>query len=96
MRQHVVGVLRADLALAETYSYRAEVPLACPITVYGGREDPVFRQAHPDGWRRQTSGPFRMRWFPGSHFFLREQRDPLLDDIIGQLAGGVLDSPLPL
>jgi medium-chain acyl-[acyl-carrier-protein] hydrolase len=73
----LLPLLRADFALAESYSYLAEPPLSCPISVWGGTED-----GHPrerlESWRTQTTGPFRLRMLRGGHFFIRKQRDELL------------------
>lgn len=35
----MLPVLRADLAVCETYCYTAEDPLDCPISAYGGKQD---------------------------------------------------------
>jgi surfactin synthase thioesterase subunit len=29
-------------------------------------------------WREQTSGPFKVRFFPGNHFFLQKEQASLL------------------
>ena len=96
MLRRVLPLLRADLALAETYLFRPEPPLPCPIRVYAGLADPVLAGASVDGWRQQTCASFSARWFPGAHFFLREQRESLLADIRQHLpssggAGGAGD-----
>lgn len=69
MRQ-VLPVLRADFAVCETYSYRDDAPLDCPITVLGGLRDPMTSRDDLAAWRRQTRGAFTQRMFPGDHFFI--------------------------
>ena len=67
--QLFLPVLRADLALYETYVYAAGVPLSCPIHVFGGLQDHVVRRAHLAAWQPETTGDFTQRMFPGDHFF---------------------------
>ncbi|HVB37031.1 MAG TPA: alpha/beta fold hydrolase, partial [Vicinamibacterales bacterium] len=74
----VLPALRADLTLVECYDYRAAAPLDCPITAFGGRQDPGVTEAALDAWREQTAGPFVRHMFSGDHFYLNHARDGLL------------------
>lgn len=65
----LVPTLRADLAMCETYVYRDEPPLDCPLLAYGGRRDDKAPMAHLTPWKLQTAGDFQLRIFPGNHFF---------------------------
>lgn len=79
--------LRADIRALETHqppSTRA--PLDCPISVFGGSDDPLTPREHLEGWRSETRGPFRVRVFPGDHFYLQPQGDALLADLTVALA----------
>ncbi len=78
--------LRADLALVEDYRCRAEEPLACPISVYGGEDDPVANEAELAAWRAQTRGAFTLTRFAGTHFFIRSAREELLAALARELA----------
>lgn len=78
--------LRADMALIESLVWRDEPALACPISVYGGRDDREASQAQLALWRSQTRGAFTLRMFPGTHFFLRSARTELLAAIAHDLA----------
>ncbi len=73
--------LRADFALLETYVYPADQRLECPITVFGGTQDPKASPEDLAGWRDQTQGAFNLQLFPGDHFFLHENRPALLSAI---------------
>jgi medium-chain acyl-[acyl-carrier-protein] hydrolase len=84
----MLPVLRADLAVCETYAYLAEPPLSCPITAYGGWDDPQASQEDLRAWGEQTSGRFRLRMFVGSHFFLHSAETLLLEAV-------ARDLPLP-
>ncbi|MDZ8184152.1 MAG: thioesterase domain-containing protein [Nostoc sp. ChiSLP02] len=76
-----LSILRADLAIAETYSYIEEAPLDCPISVFGGLQDEVVLTASLDGWREQTSSKFQLHTFSGNHFFLKSNQQEILQVI---------------
>ncbi|BCY09676.1 thioesterase II family protein [Actinoplanes sp. L3-i22] len=63
--------LRADFTVCETYVYREQEPLACPITAFGGTDDPEVSRADLVAWRSRTSKAFALHMFPGRHFFLQ-------------------------
>lgn len=73
--------LRADFASLETFRPGMRPPLDCPISAFGGTHDPLTPRAHLEAWRRQTTGAFRVRNFPGDHFYLNGQRAVLLADL---------------
>ena len=83
-------ILRADFAVCETYRFGEAEPLECPISAFGGMEDPDVSREDVSAWRERTRGPFRARMFPGGHFFLNEQRAPLVravaEDLLATLA----------
>jgi medium-chain acyl-[acyl-carrier-protein] hydrolase len=85
LMQLFLPLLRSDFALCQTYVYRPEPPLDCPINVYGGVEDRDVPREHLEAWREQTSAAFTLRMFPGDHFFLRKFQPLLLDTFSQQL-----------
>lgn len=85
MRQLLIPILRADLELAETYSYSVEAPLECPITAFGGVSDPVTNREELEAWQAQTSGQFALHQFPGDHFFIQSAQSMLLRTIARSL-----------
>lgn len=78
LRELVLPILRADFTICETYQYREEGPLACPISAYGGLRDAYVGRDRIEAWRKQTTGAFSARLFPGDHFFLNGDRALLL------------------
>jgi medium-chain acyl-[acyl-carrier-protein] hydrolase len=78
--------LRADFTAYETYEYRSDAPLDCPISAFGGDQDAYVRTHEVAGWREQTRGRFRMRVVPGNHFFMQAQRDQVLAAVIDDLS----------
>jgi len=82
----MLPALRADFTVCETYRYIERPPLACPISVFGGRSDRDISYTELAAWRVQTSKGFTLRVLPGDHFFLHDQRAALLQSICGDLA----------
>ncbi|GAA3150532.1 alpha/beta fold hydrolase [Streptomyces rameus] len=78
VRATVLPRLRADFAVSETYRYRPGPPLAVPITVLGGAADPVTDPYELRGWREHTRADCAVRMFPGDHFFLHQDPEPVL------------------
>jgi medium-chain acyl-[acyl-carrier-protein] hydrolase len=83
--QLLIPILRADFAVCETYQYVAQVPLNCPIAVFGGTEDPDVSQEDLAAWFHQTTCSSSLRMFPGDHFYLLDQGNLLLQEISRQL-----------
>lgn len=77
----LLPVLRADLTLVETYTYTAAAPLSCPISVFGGTNDPEISASELAQWEQHTTGAFRLRMLPGDHFFLHAARAGMLEAI---------------
>lgn len=71
-------ILRADFELCETYAYRPGEPLDLPISAFGGLEDPDVGRDDLQAWRDHTRAGFRLRMFPGGHFFLHGARRELV------------------
>lgn len=78
-------VLRADFIAHETYSYRPEAPLLCPITAIGGEEDDEVCADELVAWREQTCGPFALRFMPGDHFYVQSAHEQVTSLIAEKL-----------
>jgi medium-chain acyl-[acyl-carrier-protein] hydrolase len=76
-------VLRADFTVCETYVYQEREPLDCPITAFGGNDDPQVSRADLAAWRACTRKPFVLHMFPGDHFFL-QSCESLVLNVLGQ------------
>jgi len=83
----MLPVLRADLAVCETYVYSTEPPLNCPISTFGGLQDRRVNRGDLEGWREQTSVSFSLRMFPGDHFFWHTTQPLLLQVLSQELRG---------
>ncbi|MDN0197610.1 alpha/beta fold hydrolase [Streptomyces sp. S.PNR 29] len=82
----VLPAFRADLSLFAGYVHRPSAPLTCPVTVFGGSEDPRVAVDHLKGWADLTTGPCDVQVFPGGHFFLTDQRAEVLQNMSRALA----------
>jgi surfactin synthase thioesterase subunit len=75
----MLPILRADLKILETYSYRDEAPLAIPLYAAGGTADTVVPGENVLAWEEHAAGRWESRFFSGGHFYLREENNgPLL------------------
>ena len=70
LMETLLPVLRSDLELVERYRYHAEAPLSCPVTCLGGVADQRVSRLELRSWRQHTTSDFRLRLFPGGHFYL--------------------------
>lgn len=83
----LLPILRADLAMFETYQCIEDAPLDCPISVFGGTGDTTVTEDELTDWRRHTTGAFDLCLLPGGHFFPQESREPVLRALEARLAG---------
>jgi surfactin synthase thioesterase subunit len=81
----LLPILRGDLAIAENYIYAAEERLHCPITAFGGEQDPLIRPEDIAGWQDQTQQSFNLHLYPSDHFFLHRDRTALIQAIAKEL-----------
>ena len=83
----LLPAIRADFSICETYEYRPEPPLPCPVVAFAGEEDAEVPPARMAPWRDHTSAEFTLHVLPGGHFFPRTARDTLLETVRAALPG---------
>ena len=76
-----IPILRADFSIDETYVYSEDLPLDCPIFVFGGTEDVEAKIDELKGWADHTSEEVSLEMIRGGHFFLQTERNILLRSI---------------
>jgi medium-chain acyl-[acyl-carrier-protein] hydrolase len=74
-------LIRADLQLTQTYVCPPEPPLDCPISAFGGLQDPEETPERLAAWHEQTDAEFELLMFAGDHFFLHTQSSLLLESV---------------
>lgn len=78
-------LLRADFSVVGTYTYLPGLPLNCPITAFGGLQDPEVSREQLEAWREYTTASFSLHMFPGDHFYLNTKRQLLLQVLSREL-----------
>jgi medium-chain acyl-[acyl-carrier-protein] hydrolase len=86
LRQLFLPLLKADLAVIETYTHLSVPPLECPISSFGGLQDPQVTDADLAAWSVHTNSSFKLRMLPGRHFFLNASRTQLLQALAEDIA----------
>ena len=89
VRAMLLPALRADLACDEHYEYVPEPPLAVPVTVLSGADDPLVWGEGLIAWAAQTTGRCTIRSMPGGHFFGFEHREEVLTCVRSALSSTV-------
>lgn len=79
--KEILPTIKADLKLDETYHCQNLEPLNCPITVFGGLEDPETTEEGLEAWSKYTLNSFVVHFFPGNHFFIDTEKQLLLKKI---------------
>ena len=88
--QALLPTIQADSRLVASYRYQAEAPLECPISAFGGLEDPEIAQSDLALWREHTEGEFRLEMFPGRHLFLLDGREQVVAAVARELKAAAL------
>ena len=77
LRELLLPILKDDIALYESYIYREDSPLSCPIDVFAGESDRSSPLELAQYWSEQTTDNVRQHVFQGGHFFI----DHAVDEI---------------
>ena len=82
-------IIKADFTIIETYKYKTEVALTCPITTLGGLNDHTVNREHILAWKAQTNSLFRSHFLPGDHFFVKDSYKQVIQ-LINSVLNGVI------
>ncbi len=83
-------ILRADIAVVESYRFHEAEPLDCPITVFAGAEDKSVSWDQLFAWKRHTRRNFQMQILPGGHFYPQRPLLQTISTTLGELHPGML------
>lgn len=80
-------LLRADFTVAQEARSRmsARGAIDVPILALGGAEDAGVAWAELQQWSKHTTKDAAIKFFPGGHFFINENRSTILQSILGHL-----------
>lgn len=78
LREVLLPVLRADVAMHEDYRPGDRAPLSVPVVALRGADDALVSREQAHEWSVTTSGGFAYRELAGGHMYLAEDPVPLL------------------
>ncbi|MFI0820608.1 thioesterase II family protein [Streptomyces sp. NPDC021098] len=87
LRELLLPLLRADVAMHENYVSDAGAPLPLPVTSLRGADDRLVSQAQAEEWRTTTEAAFTYRELPGGHMYLVDSPELLLTTVARELGG---------
>lgn len=87
LMEFMLPVLRADLALLESYKFKVSAPLLCRIKVMAGEQDPLVSQDELISWQQQTRQKLQISMFSGGHFYFQEYAEDFFCELKNALAG---------
>lgn len=85
LRALVADVVREDYRLVETHSSWHTTPLAVPVSAFVGDRDPDLVADAAARWATLTTGEFRLRVFPGDHFYAAAQPGAVVAETLAGL-----------
>ncbi|CAM5329925.1 thioesterase II family protein [Streptomyces abikoensis] len=84
LRELLLPVLRADVAMHENYKPSSDEPLKIPVTSIRGEDDALVSPEHARQWSDVTEGAFRYVELPGGHMYLADSPEALLRTVAGR------------
>lgn len=87
----VLPVLRADMALCESYRYRDEAPFDFSIQAFAGVRDRSATISAVQAWRTRTTGDFALELFEGGHFFINASAARVHEVMVSRLKAVLAD-----
>jgi medium-chain acyl-[acyl-carrier-protein] hydrolase len=91
----MVPTVRSDVMITDHYVYAEEEPLACPITAFGGLDDPTVTRDELAAWQHETRAGCETRMLPGGHFYLDTDPRFLIRFLTDRLRGAARPQAAP-
>ena len=93
LQQMVIGVMRADLTMAERRSYIERGPLETPLFVYTADTDPLVNLDEAPEWQQHSVASCVVRKYRGGHFFIQDTKSSFFADLAKDVTS-VIGRPL--
>lgn len=77
----ILPAIRSDYRAVEMYRYRPRPALNCPVIALTGDDDPRVTLEEAGDWAGHTQASFRLRVFPGGHFYLNTHATAVMAEI---------------
>jgi surfactin synthase thioesterase subunit len=87
MLELMLPTIRADFALCENYRYAPGLLLDCPLTIFGGKDDPKISHEALAAWDEETNSRCTVKMLDGDHFFLHSCQSAIIATVLKELAG---------
>nr|BFE56233.1 alpha/beta fold hydrolase [Dactylosporangium thailandense] len=87
MRNLLMPLIRADLAVTETYVPRVREPLRMPVTVLRGVDDPHLSEDSARAWSALTEAACTVERFDAGHFLVHERPAEVMRLLAAPAAG---------
>lgn len=87
LRDLLLPVIRNDYRLIETYRPTDLTPLDVPVTAIIGSRDPRATVELAQPWEEVAGAGFALQVLEGDHFYLVDNRDVVLAEIVAGLTG---------
>lgn len=81
----VLPAIRSDYQAIETYRYQPGPDVSCPVVALIGTDDPKMTMDEATAWARHTTVKFRLRTFPGGHFYLNSCLPQIVEELAEHL-----------
>jgi medium-chain acyl-[acyl-carrier-protein] hydrolase len=78
-------IIRADLSIAISYTYKRNYIFSFPLTVFCGESDPIVNHLELQKWKPYTNKECKIFTYPGDHFFIFSPDKAFLKVINDQL-----------
>ncbi|MFC5181377.1 thioesterase II family protein [Actinomadura harenae] len=85
LRELVLPYVRNDFGIVESYAPEDGPRLDVPVTALVGDGDRDVSVEQAGRWRDATSADFALKVLPGGHFYLQDQRDAVIREVLGRL-----------
>lgn len=79
--QLVMKIMRSDFEMLQNYTIDNNVKIHTPIHAYSYREDRLASPELMKKWMRFTEGGYQCKCYPGDHFYLFHESEPIVNDI---------------
>ncbi|MBB3996739.1 thioesterase II family protein [Aureimonas pseudogalii] len=89
MMAMTMRVARADFAALETWHPPGDLRVPAAILALGGADDRGVPRSALESWADLADGGFRLRLFPGGHFYLKDQPGAVVAEACSALFRGL-------
>ncbi|MFC4536717.1 thioesterase II family protein [Sphaerisporangium dianthi] len=88
LRAFLLPIVRHDYRLTETYRPLPGPALTAPVTVLYGVDDPEVTREEAEAWGASTTGPCEVLAFPGGHFYIAPDGEPVTAAVVERARAG--------